>query len=69
MTLREHMRELHPNVKLPRSNADLIKLHKTLHWRYWLSHTHGATSGPSDRPVGWTTGGDVELRKERRGHR
>lgn len=63
MSLRRHMRELHPTVSRPRSNADLVREHRNQHHRYQLNHSHaGANTGPGDRPVGWTTGEDVVMR-------
>jgi hypothetical protein len=64
MSLRQHMRELHPNAPLPRSNDDLIREHMRQHWRFRTSHIHaGANLGPGDRPPGWTTGEDVVMRE------
>lgn len=65
MSLRKHMAERHPHVKLPRSNADLEKAHANQHYRYSPNHHHegGKGTGPSDRPVGWKTGeGVIEKR-------
>jgi hypothetical protein len=64
MTLRQHMIEMHPNVKLPRLTADLIKVHKRQHHRYFCSHFHaGSNTGPDDRPTGWATGESPVPRK------
>ena len=66
MSLRKHMKELHPNAKLPRSNADLIREHKRQHHQLSPNHIHaGVNLGPDQRPPGWTTGEDVVM-KERR---
>jgi len=63
-TLRQHMRDMHPkNRPMPRSNEDLIREHKRQHWQLRLNHTHGPTTGPDDRPPGWTTGQDVQERR------
>ena len=57
MTLRQHMKEMHSQLKLPRSNADLMRLHQKQHHQYRLSHFHeGVNLGPGDRPSGWKTG-------------
>lgn len=64
MTLRQHMKALHPRVRLARSNADLIKQHCKEHHQFATSHTHGGTKhggGPNDRPAGWKTGEDVVM--------
>lgn len=59
--LRAHMRELHPHVRLPRSNADLERAHAEHHHRVRpRNHYHaGPNPGPGDRPPGWKSGGDV----------
>jgi len=61
LTLRQHMRDMHKGA-LPRSDADLVRKHKRDHWQLWLNHTHGPTTGPDDRPPGWTTGEGVVMR-------
>lgn len=59
--LRDHMREWHPKMKLPRAEAALIRAHMEQHHRYTpRSHRHdGPNRGPSERPEGWRTGGGV----------
>ena len=61
--LREHMRTLHPRVKLPRSNEDLAKAHmRDHHYFAPTNHRHeGANRGPGDRPEGWRTGEGVVI--------
>lgn len=63
MTLRTHMREMHPlkgGRGLPKRNADLARLHADMHYRRSLSHYHaGVNLGPDQRPEGWATGEDA----------
>lgn len=64
-SLRRHLRERHGRLfrGVPRSNAACEAQHASEHHRLSLSHHHGPTSGPDDRPPGWTTGEDVEEHK------
>jgi hypothetical protein len=58
--LREHLRKRHSRVHIPRSNVAVERLHALEHHRYVCNHDHaGPNLGPSQRPEGWRTGGDV----------
>lgn len=62
-----HMAERHRLSSATRrldrlSLADLQRAHAWDHHRLMLSHHHGATTGPGDRPPGWRTGDDVQER-------
>jgi hypothetical protein len=62
MTLREHMRELHPHAPNRRSNDDLANYHGQLHHQFSGAQDHyhtGPNRGPDERPPGWRTGDDV----------
>lgn len=66
MTIRQHMQELHPHVRLARSNADVVRQHMQEHYRYLPNHWHNSGHGPKglgahDRPAGWKTGEDVVM--------
>jgi len=70
-TIRQHIRELHPQIRtLPRSNDDLARAHARAHHHLHCNHTHeedgaGALIGPGSdarRPSGWWTGLDVIMR-------
>ena len=66
MSLRKHMREMHHNLRLPRSNADLLKLHRREHHHFATNHIHNPgwpNTGPDNRPPGWTTGEDAVPRE------
>lgn len=61
MTLRQHVREMHPNMVLRRAHVDLVRDHARMHYRHSPNHYHaGANLGrPEQRPDGWYTGDDA----------
>lgn len=71
--VRAHMREMHPGIKIPRSNKDASAEHYRRHHRYPPAHTH--TDGPmvlivapnglaQERWLGWYTGQGAVTRAE-----
>lgn len=58
MSLRQHLRESHPDLRIPRANADAIRAHGDEHRSGKLSHYH---RGLADNPPGWETGEGVGL--------
>lgn len=65
-TLLAHFAERHPHAYKPKSMtlAQLQAFHRLVHHRYATDHVHaGANLGAGDRPEGWTTGGDVVMKR------
>lgn len=77
MSLRQHVKALHPKIKPARSNADLEKQHAKEHHQYFSGHDHvdpvvGSHGNPgkmgsnkSERPRGWKTGEDTIMKKRK----
>lgn len=63
--LRKHVHDMHPHVRMCRSNADLATAHARDHYRLGnINHYHkGPNLGPDQRPDGWYTGEDAVLKQ------
>lgn len=78
MSIREHVREKHPRLRMRRSNEDLAREHARDHHRYHGDHTHGPVASETNtgplvgqntemrRPIGWYTGENVLPRGDKR---
>lgn len=72
--LRRHMREMHPQVKIPRSNKDASSTHARWHHRFGGHHHQHIDSQfvlivnragmTQERWLGWFTGQGAVLRDE-----
>lgn len=60
MSLREHVKAMHPKLPLRRATKDLEREHGRAHHRLMPNHYHeGVNTGPDQRPRGWRTGEDA----------
>jgi hypothetical protein len=62
-TLLAHLQELHKGLGSKHWTLERLQaLHRRHHHELHCSHHHGYTSGPGDRPPGWTTGEGAVMR-------